>query len=230
MTRSGWAKNKFDKICLNSFSPSRVLTEIVPQFWTYINAFQVKKSMCFKLWVFFILSLFPPLFTVTCEHFCFFFCNLYPLSFFCHKATRDASRHATWIQSVEDRLSVTTVPLATLCPIKDRFWSLLKSQQLAELWDLQYQGMLACWYTKSAEWTLKHTTCSEEPQMTSFLSPLVLFTQAKGWNFSMIPSNQRYYSRGWTTSLQSLTTPLHARYAMHTFKWANFQHRVYPSF
>lgn len=99
-----------------------------------------------------------------------------------------------------------------------------------ELWDLQYQEMLTCWHAKSAEWTLKHTTCSEEPQMTSFLSPLVLFTQAKGWNFSMIPSNQRCYSRGWTTSLQSLPTPLHARYAVHTFKWANFQLRIYPSF
>lgn len=77
----GWKINLI-KFAWILFSPSRVLTEIVPQFWTYINAFQVKKSVCFKLWVFYILSLFPPLFTVTCEHFCFFFCNLYPLFFF----------------------------------------------------------------------------------------------------------------------------------------------------
>lgn len=32
--KKGWLKNTFEKICLNSFSPSEVITEFVTQVWT----------------------------------------------------------------------------------------------------------------------------------------------------------------------------------------------------
>lgn len=92
-------------------------------------------SVCFTNWGSFSFCLY----FLRCSQwhvsiFTFFFCNLYPLyNFFCHKATRDTIRHATWFQSVEDRLSVTTAPVATLNPTKD-IWMAPEGQLSAELW------------------------------------------------------------------------------------------------